>query len=111
MCASYSSFQHSSAPHRNSRALAYIVNPLSHRKTAHTPKLNINDLAGAQADGCLRLIFIVDALVETDWRVQFLLQFDVTVQIVPSERLLDHHQVKAFELLQHRPVVEGISGV
>src|ERR1700730_14406304 len=111
MRASYARLQHSSAPYRHSRALADIVYPLGHRKTTHATEFNINDLAGAQADSGLRLIFVVNALVKTDWRVHLLLQFDVTVEVIPSQWLLNHHQVKAFQLLQQRPVVYGISGV
>src|ERR1700680_5335323 len=95
----YTSLQHSTAPHRHPCARADIVNTLGDRKPAHTAKFNINDLAGTQAYCRLRLIFIVNALVETDWRVQLLLQFDVTVQVIPPKRLLDHHQIKAFQLL------------
>src|SRR2546429_2085204 len=43
------------------------------------------------------LLFRVDALVQADRRVQPFLQLDVTVEIVPAERLLDHHQVKALD--------------
>jgi len=41
----------------------------------------------------------------------FFLQFDVTVEIVPAERLFDHHQVEAFELLEERPVIQRVGGV
>src|ERR1700686_3518053 len=77
----YASFQHSSAPHWHSGALANIVNPFGHCEPSYAAEFNINNLAGAETDGCLRLIFVVNTLVEADWRVQFLLQFDVTVEI------------------------------
>jgi adenylate kinase family enzyme len=35
----------------------------------------------------------------------------VGVKVVPTERLFDHHQVEAFELLQQRQVLQAVSGV
>src|SRR5437762_5846469 len=43
-----------------------------------------------------------------DRRVQPFLQLDVAVEIVPAERLLDHHQVEAFELLEERPILQRV---
>src|SRR2546429_5490641 len=57
------------------------------------------------------LLFRVDALVQADRRVQPFLQLDVAVEIVPAERLLDHHQVEAFELLEERPILQRVGGV
>ena len=53
----------------------------------------------------------VDAFVEANGRVQPALQFDVAEDIVPAERLLDHHQVVGFQAFQVRPVFQAIGGV
>src|SRR5260370_1067836 len=78
---------------------------------ADTAKLDVDDLAGAQFDGGARLLFRMNALIQTDWRVEFLLKFDVAVEVVPAERLFDHHQVEAFELFQQRPVIQSVRRV
>src|SRR5712671_2177504 len=48
--------QHPAAPHRNALRLAKIVNPLRHRVPAHTPHLDVDDLARTQRDGRFRLL-------------------------------------------------------
>jgi len=53
----------------------------------------------------------MNALVQADRGVQLFLQLDVAVEIVPAERLFDHHQVEAFELLEERPVIQCVGGV
>src|SRR5256886_6645615 len=102
---------HPAAPHGNSMLLARIVNAPRHRVPADAPKFDVDDFAGAQLDGGARLLFRVDALVQADRRVQPFLQLDVAVEIVPAERLLDHHQVEAFELLEERPILQRVGGV
>ncbi len=57
------------------------------------------------------MLFRVNALIQTDRGVQFFLQLDVAVEIVPAERLFNHHQVEAFELLKERPIIQGVGGV
>src|SRR5450432_2524449 len=109
--ASDARFQHAAAPHRHGGALAQIMNALRDAEAAHTAQLDIYNFARAERDGGPGLLFRVDALVETDGGVQFFLQLDVAVEIVPSEGLLDHHQVEAFELFQQRPVFQAVSGV
>ncbi len=44
-------------------------------------------------------------------RVEVALQFDVAVNVVPAERLLDHHQVVGFQALQVRPVFQAVGGI
>src|SRR5205814_9262397 len=99
-----SRFEHPAAPDGNAVALAQIVDAPCHGVAADAAKLDVDDFAGAQLDGGARLLFRVNAFIQADRRVQLLLQLHVTVEIVPAERLFDHHQVEAFELLQERPV-------
>src|ERR1700731_1839201 len=98
-------------PDGNTVALAQIVDPPRHGVAADAAKLDVDDLAGAQLDAGACLLFRVNALIQADRRVQLFLQLDVTVDIVPAERLLDHHQVEAFELLEQRPIIRSVGGV
>ena len=70
----------------------------------HTAKLDVDDFAGPQLDGGTRLLFRMNAFVEANRRVEFFLEFNMAVNVIPTERLLDHHEIKPFELLQQRPI-------
>src|SRR3989454_40814 len=109
--ATYAGFQHPAAPDRYLALLAEVVDAARRGVSAHAPKLNVDDPARAQFDCRARLLFAVDALVQADRCLQFFLQLDVAVDVVPTERLLDHHQVVGFELFQQRPVLLAISRV
>src|SRR5580765_6654970 len=85
--------QHPAAPHRDTLCLTKIMNLLGHCVSAHAPHLDVDDLARTQLDGRIRLLDRVNALIQANRRLQFLLQRHVTIQIVPAQRLLDHHQV------------------
>src|SRR5882762_4666688 len=92
-------------------ALAKIVDAPRHGVAADTPKFDVDNLAGAQLDGGARLLFCMNTLVQADRRVQLFLQLEVAVEIVPPERLFDHHQVEAFELLEDRPIIQCVGRV
>src|SRR6266568_8164969 len=104
-------FEHAAAPDGDAVTLAEIVDAPRNGVTADTAKLDVDDLAGAQFDGGTRLLFRMNALIQTNWGVEFLLKFDVAVEVVPAERLFDHHQVEAFELFQQRPVIQSVGRV
>src|SRR6267154_5300789 len=99
VCPPNARFEHPAAPHRYLARLAKIVDLLRHRIPSDTPHLDIDDLARAERDRRFGMLERVDALVETDRRLQLLLHLHVTVKIVPAERLLDHHQMKGVQLL------------
>src|SRR5712671_5672051 len=77
--------QHPATPHRDALGLAKIVNPLRHRVSAHSPHFDVDDLASAQCDSRLGLLERMDALIQANRRLQFLLQHHVTIQNVPDE--------------------------
>src|ERR1700730_3124509 len=103
--------QHPPAPHRNAVRHAKIMNLLGYRVPAHAPHLYVDDLARPQPDRRLGMLQRVNALVQANRRLQLPLQLHVRVQIIPTERLLDHHQVIPVKLLQHRPIRSAISGI
>src|SRR5260370_278742 len=51
---------------------------------------------------------LMDALIQANRRLQFLLQFRMNVQIGPAQRPLDHHQVISVQLLEQRPIRSAI---
>src|ERR1700687_2528332 len=57
-------FQHPAAPNWNGLRLAKIVNLLRHRVTADAPHLDVDNFAGPQRDGRLRILQCVDAFVQ-----------------------------------------------
>ena len=74
-------------------------------------ELDVDDAAGAELDGCAGMLLRVDAFVEANRSVEPALQFDVAENVIPSERLLDHHQVVGFQPLQVRPIFQAIRGI
>src|SRR5260370_14114090 len=86
-------FEQAAAPHRNAVIAAEIMDAPRRSKSTHAAQLHINDAAGAQRDGGLGVLFAVDALVEADRRLESALQFHMAPDVVPAERLFDHHQV------------------
>src|SRR6266404_6999580 len=111
VCASDPGLQHPAAPHRNAVRLAKIMDLLRRRVPADASQLDVDDLAGTQRDRRPRVLQRVNAFVQANRRFEPLLQFHVTVQILPPQRLLDHHQVISIELLQQRPVRRAIRGI
>ena len=104
-------FQHASAPHRDGVFAAEIVNAAGLQVAADASEFDVDDLAGAERDGGLGLLVGVDALVEADGRLQSFLDLHVAEQVVPAERLLDHHQVVGVDLLEQVEIFEAIGGV
>ena len=70
-------FEHAAAPDGNAALLAKIVDAPRDRVAADAAKLNVDNFAGAEFHSGARLFLGVNAFVEADWRVEFLLQFDV----------------------------------
>ncbi len=83
--------QHPAAPHRNLTVATQIMDSQGRRETTQTAELNIDNTAGAQSDGGAGLLFTVYAFVEANGRPNSLLQLHMTPDVVPAERLLDHH--------------------
>src|SRR5215472_479526 len=104
-------FEHASAPHRDAMLLAEVMDATRHGEAPDTTELDINDFASAKFHRRTGLLFGVDAFVKANRRFQSFLKFDVAVEIIPAERLLHHHQVKAIELLQEREVLERVRGI
>ena len=93
-------FEHASAPDGNAVLLAKIVDAAHAIVSADAAKLDIDNLAGAEFDCGAGVLLLVNAFVEANRSLKLALQFHVAENVVPAERLLDHHQMKAFELLQ-----------
>ena len=91
-------FQHAAAPHRDAGGLRDIVHALGLAESAHAAQLDVDDAAGAQADGLLGVVRGADALVQADGRLELGLQRGVVDDVVVRQRLLDHHQVEIVEL-------------
>src|SRR6202041_1275705 len=103
-----SRLQHPAAPHRNPLRLAQIVNPPRHRMPSHAPNLDVDNAARAYLNRRPRILVVMNALVETDRRIRLPLQLRVRVNIVPSQRLLHHDQVKPIKLLQVRGILQRV---
>ena len=95
-------FEHAAAPDGDVVFLAEIVDAFGFMESADAAKLDVDDFAGAERDGGFGLFVGVDALVEADGGLEIFLDFDVAEEIVPAERLLNHHEVEAIQLLEER---------
>ena len=100
VCTADARFEHASAPDGNGIFHTEIVNALGLQMTANAAELDVNDFAGAQGDGGFGLFVSVYALVETDGCLELLLRGNMGIQVVPAERLLDHHEIEGIELLE-----------
>src|SRR5262249_19402668 len=90
---SNTSLQTAAAPHGDASFATQLMNSHCRRITPYAAQLDIYDLASAQLDRSARMLFGVDTLVETNRRIQATLQFRVAIDVIPTKRLLDHHQV------------------
>ena len=80
---------------------------------AHATGLDVDDPARAERDHVLRAVEGGDRLVEAERCDQLPLQLGVAHEIVPGERLFDHHEAELVEACQVRCVGErvGVVGV
>ena len=104
-------FEHAAAPDGDGVFPAEIVNAFGFVETADAAELDVDDLAGTERDSGFGLFVGVDALVEADRSLQVFLDFDVAEEVVPAERLFNHHEVKTVELLEERPVLLAVGRV
>ena len=81
------------------------------REAAHAPQLHIDNTASAHCDRRLGMFFGMDALVEADRRHELPLQLRMAPDIVPAERLLDHHQVVGFQFAQASRIRQRVCGI
>ena len=104
-------FEHAAAPNGNVVFLAEIVDAFGLEVAADAAEFDVDDFAGAESDGGFGLFVGVDALIETDGRLEIFLNFDVAEEVVPAEGLFDHHEVVGVELFEKREIFEAIGGV
>jgi len=93
-------FEHATAPDGNVFGLAEIVDAAGFVVAADAAEFNVDDFTGAESGGGFGLFVGVDALIETDGRLDRFLDFDVTEEVVPAKGLLDHHEVEGVELFE-----------
>ena len=79
--------------------------------SSHATQLEVDDAAGAEVDGRARVLLGVNALIKANRCIQFALQFGMAVNIIPSQGLLNHHQVIGFQQLQVWPIFQAIGGI
>src|SRR5207302_2249056 len=104
-------FEHTAAPDGNVSGAADVVDLAGGGESPDAAELDVDDLRRAEFDGLARVLGVVDRLIQADWRQHLALEPRVVHQIVPPERLLDHHEVKAVERLQALEVVKRVCGV
>ena len=90
---------------------AEVVQPDRLAETAEAPWLDVDDPARAGCDGRLAEPYGLDGLIQTDRRLQTLLQHGVIGNIVVVERLLDHHQSESIQPREVIGVGQRVRGV
>src|SRR5690242_459743 len=103
--------EHAAAPDWNIVCLCHIVNGNRFAEATHASDFDVDDSAGAQFNRSSSATRMVNRLVETDARLQCLLQAGVKIKIIVPQRLLDHEQVETIELFEVIEIFERISGV
>ena len=98
--------EHAAAPHRHRGGAARRFHLARHREAADPAHLDVDDAACPQLQGEARVLGAADRFVEAHRSPQLPLQDGVVADVVPRERLLDHHQVEGVELLQVCGVAE-----
>src|SRR5882757_2374855 len=100
-----------SVPHRCRTLPANFLNPARLAVTADAAKLDIDDLACAQLNRGACVMGVVDGLVEANRSAHLRLQFGMIENVVPGERLLDHHELVSVECLQMGGLLKMISRI
>src|SRR5215475_10422094 len=104
-------FEHAATPYRNILAGTVGLNFAGAREASNAAEFDIDDAAGAEFNGGLRVTQVGNRFVETESCFDLLLQFGVRVEIVPPQRLFDHQQIKFIQAAQVLEIVQRISGV
>ena len=104
-------FEHASAPDGDGVFLAEIVDAAGFVVATDAAKFDVDDFAGAESDGGFGLFVGVDALIETDRRLNGLLDFDVAEEVVPAEGLFNHHEVVGVHLFEKAEIFLAIGGI
>src|SRR5690349_4648162 len=78
---------------------------------AHPSQFDVNDLAGAEFNGLSGVLSAVDGFIQADRRLQLALELHVVHHVVPTERLLNHHQTEAVQQFEMLDVGESIRRV
>src|SRR4029077_19203040 len=76
--------EHAAAPHGNLVALADVVDRLGDGEAADASRLDVDDLSRAELDHIGGTIDVSDRLIETDARLEALLQLGVPNDIIAS---------------------------
>src|SRR5579883_1241131 len=96
--------EHAAAPDRELTREHQVVDLLGGLVSTNSANLDVDDLARVERDRFPRVVWGVDALVETDRGSDGGLELGMVDDVVPAERLLVHHQVQLVERLKCRNV-------
>src|SRR5689334_6504066 len=103
--------QHATAPDRDTTAMGRVVHSNCFIKPAHASDLDVDNPARAQRNRGLCVAAAMNGFVETDGSRKLLLQLGMEIEIVMPQRLLDHEQIEAVELLEMRNLFQPVSGI
>src|SRR5215471_3276324 len=104
--ASDTGFQHPTAPDRNGMLQANIVYHAGPIVSAHTPEFDVDNSAGREFYCSGGVANIINAFVQTYRGGEVCLQFGVRVNIVPTQRLLNHEKAEIIEFLQSPDIAQ-----
>ena len=75
---------------------------------ADAAELDVDDAAGTQLDRGGSVMSVVNGFVEANGGANLRLQFSMIENIVPGERLFDHHEIVGVEFPQVSGLVEAV---
>ena len=100
--------RHPAAPDWDAMCHAEIMNAFSFIDPAAAAGLDIDDLAAAETDRCLSGFIRNDTFIQTDRRLDFLLQRRVVDNVFFSQRLLDILQLILIHFLEKIDILQRI---
>src|SRR5437868_5698448 len=89
----------------------YVVHFARSRMPANPSQFDVDDSACSRLDRGERVTGIVDALIETQRGSKLRLQEGVRINVIPSERLFDHKQVKLVEAAKMIAIGQAVRGI
>src|SRR6516225_10106563 len=93
-------FEHAPAPDGNPLGPAICLNVARAGVAADAAEFDVDDAAGAELDGGLRIAKVGNGFIEAQHGFDLLLQLGVRVNVVPPQRLFHHEQVVVIEAAQ-----------
>ena len=111
MPSGYAVIDHAAAPGEDAAFTGKLLDAARFRQATDACDFDIDDLAAAELDGASGVIDAVDTFIQTDRRLDRLLQMAVIDDVIRCQRLLDHEKAQFIHFLEKVDIIQGIGRV